>query len=179
MPYRKALGVVQRESIGRLDHISCGRIFLQEKINKQNLTAPSWRKFMNTKETEFYKDFYPCLQDENWCYTGAEGTIGNVWFRLKLPDAQYEDILAETEIGLKRHPNHASLFVKIQDNEYPQKQYSKRLESKPEEASSDQVIEEAKRLALLLLAENYSEIRGEKEKWEEELRRIKSYNLMQ
>jgi hypothetical protein len=30
-----------------------------------------------------------------------------------------------------------------------------------------------------ILAENYSEIRGEKEKWEEELRRIKSYNLMQ
>ncbi len=134
---------------------------------------------MNTKETEFYKDFYPCLQDENWCYTGAEGTIGNVWWRLKLPDTQYEDIFAETEIGLTRSPTFATFFVQVENNEYPQQLHIKKLKSDPEWSSIAQVIEEAKCLALLLLAEKSSEIRDAREKWEEEFRQYKPYNPIQ
>jgi hypothetical protein len=82
---------------------------------------------MNTKETEFYKDLYPCLQDENWGYTGAESTIGNVWWRLKLPDTQYEDIFAGTEISLRRSPTFATFFVQVESNEHSQTHFSGKL----------------------------------------------------
>jgi hypothetical protein len=133
---------------------------------------------MNKKQTETYKDLYLCLQDENWWYTGAESTVGNVWWRLELPDTQYEDIFAKTEIGLRRSPTYTSFFVQVEDKEYPHQLYTKKLESDPEQASNDQVIAEAESLALLLLTEKSSEIRETREKWEEELKRIKAYNQM-
>jgi hypothetical protein len=131
---------------------------------------------MDAKDKEFYKGQYPCLKDENWWYTGAESTIKNVWWRLNLPDTQYEDIFAKTEINLQRSPTYATFFVQVENKEYPQQLYTKKLNSDPEKASSAQVMAEAKHLASLLLAEKASEMRDAREKWEEELTQMKSYN---
>jgi hypothetical protein len=123
---------------------------------------------MKEEERSFYYELFPILGQADWQATGASA-FGDVAWWVEFGGCAYEEIVGRVKVGLRLLPNDSSLFVRVEQVQYPKRCFTKTLKASPKTVTLPDLVQEAFEMAIALLEEHAQETRTQIQEFEAEI----------